>query len=35
MATSGIREKVFKRLELIDDNLLTEVLSFIEFETNE
>jgi len=34
MSTVELREKVFKKLESVDDYLLKEVLSLIEFETD-
>ena len=34
MSTVELREKVFKRLESVDEYLLKEVLSLIEFETD-
>ncbi|MBK8295885.1 MAG: hypothetical protein IPK91_01050 [Saprospiraceae bacterium] len=35
MSTLELREKVFKKLEFVEDYVLEEVLSLLEFETNE
>lgn len=35
MSNVKLREKVYKKLESVDDHLLQEVLTLIEFETDE
>ena len=35
MSTIELREKIYKKLEIVDDYLLKEILSLIEFETEE
>lgn len=35
MSTVELREQIFKKLESVDEYLLKEVLTLIEFETNE